>query len=281
MTDLPFTSPLFHPGAAVRLPFLFDAAPLLAEASALSEVAWHMHFNTGYHDGGWSGVALLSPGGRADSLYLARDGADVQTVAPTHWAALCPKLMAGINAWPCTVQSARILRLAPGAVIREHRDDDLLWSHGVARIHVPLITHERVEFYVDQQRVVMTEGECWYLDLSRPHRVQNCGLTERIHLVLDCAVNDWLVTQVTLGLSAPEEPRAALAESSASQFARFREVVFADIQLQEQMREPDSLDALFTRAVTAGAALGFEFSVEDVRAQCNQSHRDWIEQWIM
>ena len=40
-----------------------------------------------------------------------------------------------------------------------------------------------MEFYVDDRRVIMEAGECWYLDLSRPHRVHNRGTTDRIHLV--------------------------------------------------------------------------------------------------
>ncbi|WP_339705616.1 aspartyl/asparaginyl beta-hydroxylase domain-containing protein [Algoriphagus aquimarinus] len=38
----------------------------------------------------------------------------------------------------------------------------------------------------------MKEGECWYLRLSDPHRVLNEGETDRIHLVMDLKVNDWL-----------------------------------------------------------------------------------------
>ena len=38
----------------------------------------------------------------------------------------------------------------------------------------------------------MKEGECWYLNLSLKHRVNNFGDTSRIHLVIDCKVNDWI-----------------------------------------------------------------------------------------
>jgi Aspartyl/Asparaginyl beta-hydroxylase len=275
MTDLTSNSSPFRPGAAVRLPLTFAVAPLVAELSALTTAAWKTHFNTGYHDGG----------GHADSLYIPRDandaGAAARDILPTQWAALCPNLMASLAAWPCRIESARVLRLAPGAVIREHRDDDLLWSQGLARLHVPLLTHDRVEFYVDQQRVVMAAGECWYLDLSRPHRVQNRSLIERVHLVLDCVINDWLADQVKRGVAVPGALPATSPENGASQFARFRELIFADAALQQRMRLPPTLDALMAQAVTEGADHGFQFSIEDVRAHCNQAHRDWIEQWIM
>jgi hypothetical protein len=38
----------------------------------------------------------------------------------------------------------------------------------------------------------MRPGECWYLRLSEPHRVDNDGHDERVHLVFDARVNDWL-----------------------------------------------------------------------------------------
>jgi hypothetical protein len=49
-----------------------------------------------------------------------------------------------------------------------------------------------VEFVLNQVRVIMNEGECWYLNLNEPHHVTNRGAADRIHLVVDCVVNDWL-----------------------------------------------------------------------------------------
>jgi len=42
------------------------------------------------------------------------------------------------------------------------------------------------------ERVILREGECWYVNTSLPHRVANLGQTDRIHLVIDCEVNGWL-----------------------------------------------------------------------------------------
>jgi hypothetical protein len=38
----------------------------------------------------------------------------------------------------------------------------------------------------------MNEGEGWYLNLSLPHRVENNGTTDRVHLVIDYVVNEWM-----------------------------------------------------------------------------------------
>lgn len=38
----------------------------------------------------------------------------------------------------------------------------------------------------------MPAGSTWYLRLSDPHSVANRGLSERVHLVIDAAVDGWL-----------------------------------------------------------------------------------------
>jgi hypothetical protein len=42
--------------------------------------------------------------------------------------------------------------------------------------------------------VILEAGSCWYLRLSDPHRVANRGETDRVHLVIDAAVNDWVAS---------------------------------------------------------------------------------------
>ncbi len=47
-------------------------------------------------------------------------------------------------------------------------------------------------FEVNRQPLAMAPGSVWYLRLSDPHRVANNGTTDRVHLVIDAAVDDWL-----------------------------------------------------------------------------------------
>lgn len=278
MTDLNLTTTAFQPAHAVCLPLAFDVVPLLAEVDQLTADHWITHFNTGYHDGGWTGIPLLSEHGDGDSLYAASTEQPSFDVRPMPFGQRCPLLLAAIAQLHCRVKSARLLRLAPGSVIREHVDADLIWREGEARLHIPLVTHDRVEFYVDGERVLMRDGECWYLNLSRPHRVQNLGTTARVHLVLDCAVNAWLTAQVQSG--APLQTRT-LAPTGASQFAQFRERVFSDPSLQAALRNCTELDALMTLSVAMGRERGLHFSPEDVRAQAQLGRREWMQQWIV
>jgi hypothetical protein len=86
----------------------------------------------------------------------------------------------------------RLMRLARGSIIKEHRDHDLAFEHGTVRIHVPVTTNDGVDFRLNGVRCVMLAGSAWYLRLADPHSVADRGETDRVHLVIDATVNDWV-----------------------------------------------------------------------------------------
>jgi mannose-6-phosphate isomerase-like protein (cupin superfamily) len=257
-----------------RLPLSFDAASLMGEVSAFAETSWVPSFNAGYHDGGWQGVALRAAGGDEAKLYP--DPARRDLMRDTDFMARCPGIAAALTQLQCPLSAVRVLRLAPGSVIREHRDDDLRIENGEARLHIPLATNPGVEFFVDGKRVIMEPGECWYLNLSLPHRVQNRGPQQRIHLVVDCNVNDWLRSQIAM--SEPVN-RIAPAPSGQEQFADFRELVFVELTLQEQLRAVIDPSQFVAKAKEFGEANGFVFTEEDVRSAMARGRDTWFLQW--
>lgn len=54
------------------------------------------------------------------------------------------------------------------------------------------MTNEGVDFRLNGVRCVMPAGSAWYLRLSDPHSVANRGAADRVHLVIDAAVNGWV-----------------------------------------------------------------------------------------
>lgn len=85
----------------------------------------------------------------------------------------------------------RLLNLAAGAVIKPHKDYCLGYEDGSFRLHIPIITNPDVVFILDEKRIVMNEGECWYMDANFTHSVRNEGTADRIHLVIDGLRNQW------------------------------------------------------------------------------------------
>lgn len=173
----------------VRLPLRFDADAMRLDVAALPADAWMPHFNTRIYEGDWSGVALRSVGG---VIAIYPDPTRVDDFADTEHLAGCPNLAAALRSLECPLQSARLLRLGPGAVIKPHRDFRLAYADGEVRVHVPITTDDAVEFLHDGTPVDMAPGECWYMDFTMTHAVTNRGTEPRVNLVVDCEVNDWL-----------------------------------------------------------------------------------------
>lgn len=183
----------------VRLPLSFDVPALVAEAVGLPAEAWVPHFNRGVYEGEWTGVALRSVGGVATQLYP--DPVAKAPFADTELLERCPAHRRALDQFCCPLTSARLLSLAPGAVINEHRDYKLGWHDGEIRVHIAIVTEDDVEFVLDGRRIDMAAGEAWYLDLTRPHRVANRSAVTRIHLVVDCVVDEWLTDLMTSAVS--------------------------------------------------------------------------------
>jgi hypothetical protein len=174
----------------LRLPVRFDAADLLHDAAGFTDDDWIPHFNKGVYEGDWSGIALRSVGGVAGQLYP--DPAADAPFADTPLMARCPHVREVLSWFECPLSAVRFLRLGPGSCIKEHTDLNLGYEDGEVRIHIPVATDDKVEFILAGERVPMRAGEAWYLDHNRRHAVVNSGPSPRIHLVMDCVVNDWL-----------------------------------------------------------------------------------------
>ncbi|NHA07183.1 aspartyl/asparaginyl beta-hydroxylase domain-containing protein [Mucilaginibacter sp. HC2] len=172
-----------------RLSLLFDPKVMQAEL-ALPGDQWQAHFNTSYYQGSWTVLALRSPGGNHTNITpdLMADTNFRDTSFMQHF----PSVSRLISDLHCPVMAVRFLKLEAGAVIRQHRDNELAFEKGEARLHFPVITNPQVMFYIEDERVLLQEGESWYINANLPHRVSNEGAIDRIHLVIDCKVNDWL-----------------------------------------------------------------------------------------
>lgn len=254
-----------------RLPLIARLPALRAALERVPEGAWQHHFNTGYYEGEWSGVALIAP---ADAPLPLAPGQG-EPVRSTWWQ--------GEDAWHAVlglfrtpIRSARLLRLGAGARIHEHCDPDLGQPGGDLRLHVPLLSPPGVEFLVDGLQVPMKPGECWFIDLSRPHRVDNPGPGARVHLVLDCAPNHWLRQQVAAGLADTPALRPGRAERA---FAAFRERVAGDPALAERLRRITDAHLFHEEVVRLAHGLGLDFSAREVKSAMRQGKRTWYDQW--
>ena len=265
--------------SSYKLPFDFDPESLKRDLDQVSAHEWVAHFNKGYFEGGWTGVALRSIDGSVGKLYIPGDVTEPFVDSPL--LDRCPNVRAALALLKCPLRSVRFLRLSPGSVIREHRDYDLGFERGQLRLHVPVTTNSDVLFFLDAYPIDMKAGECWYLDLSLPHWIENRGPTDRVHLVIDCELNDWLRDMLPTGKSGDDDSPLPFSEepSSPAELERFRLAVFTNLDLQRRFQQTSDRKS-FVRLILATARdAGYHFAASDVENAMQQAQVAWLQRW--
>lgn len=176
----------------LKLPLHFDPIRLRDDLLRLESTEWTDHFVKGNYEGSWSVIPLRAPAGETHVIRMIYSDPSCREFADTPFLDACPYFREVLSAIQAPLGAVRLMKLAAGSVIKEHRDHDLAYEYGAMRLHIPVVTNPDVEFLLNGERAVMNAGECWYLRLSDPHAVANRGSADRVHLVIDAEVNDWL-----------------------------------------------------------------------------------------
>lgn len=192
----------------LRLPLDFDPGRLDDDMATIAGAGWISHFVTQNYEGDWSVIPLRAQAGAQHPVQMIYSNPSATAFEDTPILAAAPYLREVLAAFACPLQAARLMRLAPGSLIKEHRDHDLRFEDGTVRLHIPVVTNDAVDFRLNGTRCPMAAGTCWYLRLSDPHSVANRGPTDRVHLVIDATVNGW-VRDLFERANAPGEGRAA------------------------------------------------------------------------
>lgn len=174
----------------LQLPYQFDVEKMQAETARLGAAYWKLHFQVKHYEGEWSAIPLRSINGEVDNGFISPVETDVYS--DTILLKDCTYIQEVLKTFECPLLSVRLLKLAAGAQIHEHKDRDLCFEEGLVRFHIPVITNSEVEFYLDKERMNLKEGECWYMNFNLPHALHNKSSVDRIHLVIDAMVNDWV-----------------------------------------------------------------------------------------
>ncbi|MFN0139679.1 MAG: aspartyl/asparaginyl beta-hydroxylase domain-containing protein [Pyrinomonadaceae bacterium] len=168
--------------------FSLDIERLKSDLEICLNGEWRAHFNTRDYSGNWSSISLRSPSGNETDILPVQSETGYRD---TPLLEKCIYFREVLNLFECEIEAVRLLKLAPGAEIKTHRDAQTGYQYGFFRLHVPIMTNENVWFEVDGQPLQMKESECWYADFTLPHAAKNEGDADRIHLVIDCRRNVW------------------------------------------------------------------------------------------
>jgi hypothetical protein len=174
----------------LQLPFYFDVQKMQTDIANLATQNWVQHYQKTHYEGDWTVLPLRSVNGAIDNIYVLPN--DANAYANTIFLEACPYLNEVLTHFKFPLKNVRLLKLAAGAVIKDHCDKELNFENGEVRLHIPIVTNKDVKFYLQEEQMHLQEGECWYMNFNLNHRVSNNSSTDRIHLVIDGEVNDWV-----------------------------------------------------------------------------------------
>ncbi len=193
-----------------------------------------------YHDGGWSAIGLISHEGNPNELRWL-PGKYVKTPI----LALAPYLESIIDSFQCDKQRVRLMALQPGKNIYWHYDrSESIDTNVNARLHIPIVTNPGVQFQICHEDQIWRPGELWYGEFSFPHRLRNGGRAERIHLVLDLKVSDYVTSLFPPSFLEQKERRSRARRWCQNAFDRtehIRSTGFRGVAKKIARRLPDAV----------------------------------------
>jgi Aspartyl/Asparaginyl beta-hydroxylase len=175
---------------AVRLPRNYDVDLLQRDLRTLQEVQRAPQPGP-YHKGEWTGIALYSMGGK-QSTFPSAAGTD--HYQETEELRRAPYFKQVLDDLKCPKEVVRILFLPPEGHIKDHFDFHTSFQFGLLRLHIPIVTHPDVVFFLDGQRMTWKPGELWYGDFSKVHSIKNNSSVVRVHMVIDVQINDFVLS---------------------------------------------------------------------------------------
>lgn len=186
----------------VRLPISFDPELLARDLAEISGESWINHFLTDRYSGNWDVIPLRGPAGVQHPILMIVTTSATTAFENAPALAHCPYLDKVIQSFDAEVRGARLLRLAPGSVLKEHTDHEDTAKDGILRIHIPVVTNPDVVFLLNGTRILMEAGSAWYLRLRERHSVTNGGSTDRVHLLVDLVMNEALAAMLSSAAGA-------------------------------------------------------------------------------
>ncbi len=172
-------STLVYPIPSIKI----DPERLLADLNSMEEDIWIPQNRYRPDIKHWEGISLYSVNGDMHDLRSADRPPVYKTAAGEKCPYICNELLPQFGA---TCLRVVFYRLKAGTHIGEHRDyGENRFTTGVVRIHIPVITNDKVLMYVEGNPYYFPVGTAWYFDASVRHAVENNSDQDRIHLVAD------------------------------------------------------------------------------------------------
>ena len=157
----------------------------------LLDIPWIESY-TDYQSSGWKTTSLMSCSGKSDDLII-RDGRAIETENLQY----LPTLRNYLKFLSLDYMWVRLAKLEPNSFLWEHKDYVELEEKNRLRFHLPITTNKNSFMIMLGHQIHLGRGYLWKLDPRVTHGACNMGSTARIHLIIDCYVDE----QVQMALS--------------------------------------------------------------------------------
>jgi Aspartyl/Asparaginyl beta-hydroxylase len=140
----------------------------------------------------WKSIPLRSVNGlegkRGNEGGNLNNSPDPKKYQDTPVMGSCPYIKEIMNNLNVPLLKVRLMSLEPNRLLPEHTDD--FNDDRILRIHIPIVTHRDVLFYVDKKSKNLEAGKMCYANVRKMHKVHNKSKIVRVHLVFDIWVTD-------------------------------------------------------------------------------------------
>ena len=192
-----------------NIPDVSNICDILAQRVEMMDYEFTNHYSNYNKDKSWSAISLR--GYTPEWSFITKpaemskkwkeENKDVEfKLQDTELRKMFPEVEELLRWLPGEPHRIRFMNLSPGGGELQRHTDQVDPDAGVndlklMRFHFPIVTNKDVIFnqwdwHAELVEAHMQVGECWYLDVRKPHRAINGGTDMRTHLVVDVEAND-------------------------------------------------------------------------------------------
>ena len=192
-----------------NIPDVSNICDIIAQRVEMMDYEFTNHYSNYNKDKSWSAISLR--GYSPEWSFITKpaemskkwkeENKDVEfKLQDTELRKMFPEVEELLRWLPGEPHRIRFMNLSPGGGELQRHTDQVDPDAGVndlklMRFHFPIVTNKDVIFnqwdwHAELVEAHMQVGECWYLDVRKPHRAINGGTDMRTHLVVDVEAND-------------------------------------------------------------------------------------------
>ena len=191
------------------LPDVSNICDILAQRLNIMNYEFTNHYSNYNKDKSWSAISLrgyspewsfITKPAEMSKKWKKENEDKEFKLQDTELRKIFPEVEDILRWLPGKPHRIRFMNLSPGGgELQRHTDqvdpDAGVNDYKLMRFHFPIVTNDDVIFNQwDWNAKVVEEhmrvGECWYIDVRKPHRAINGGADMRTHLVIDVEAND-------------------------------------------------------------------------------------------